>query len=82
VKYNGKVGYLPQKLWFQNSTARSNILFGEPINSKKLGKVYRMLGIEDEMSLLNKADLTLMNETSNISDGQKRRIALARVLYS
>lgn len=45
AKYNGKIGYLPQKLWFQNSTARSNIAFGEPVESHKLGKIYRMLGI-------------------------------------
>jgi ATP-binding cassette subfamily C (CFTR/MRP) protein 1 len=82
IKYSGKVGYLPQKLWFRKATVKQNILFGLPFNKDKLKKIYRIVMLANELPLLTKGEETVIKDLSNITDSQKRRIALARVLYS
>lgn len=82
IAYNGRIGYMPQKIWLLNDTVRNNILFGEAYDPKKLSEVYKLLEFDRELQLFAKADQTLLSETTNISEAQKRRIALARVLYS
>lgn len=65
-----------------NDTVRNNVLFGEAYDKKKLGDIYRLLELDRELQLFPQADQTVLNETTNISEAQRRRIALARVLYS
>lgn len=39
VEVGGSVALVPQVPWIQNATVQENILFGQPMNSKKYYKV-------------------------------------------
>lgn len=82
LRYRGKVGYLPQKLWFRKASVKQNVLFGMPFVKEKLKKIYRIVMLANELPLLTKGEDTVIKDLSSITDSQKRRIALARVLYS
>lgn len=73
---------MPQKPWFRKTTVKQNILFGLPLVKEKLKKVYRTVMLANELPLLSKGDETVIKDLSNITNSQKKRIALARVLYS
>jgi ATP-binding cassette subfamily C (CFTR/MRP) protein 1 len=47
IKYGGKVGYMPQKLWFQRLSVRQNILFGLPEDPRKLRNIYRLTMLQN-----------------------------------
>lgn len=81
AKYGGKIGYMPQNIWFQRASVRSNILFGSHLDSKWLKKVYEWLEIREEMKLLDNGDQTEINENLFMTEKQKKKIALARAIY-
>jgi ATP-binding cassette subfamily C (CFTR/MRP) protein 1 len=67
ISYGGKIGYLPQKLWFRKTTVRENILFGMEYNQRKLGQIYRTVLLKDELPLLSHGDLTQMKDLSHLT---------------
>jgi ABC-type multidrug transport system fused ATPase/permease subunit len=32
AQYGGKIGYMPQEIWFQRTSIRNNILFGSGLD--------------------------------------------------
>lgn len=32
IRYGGRLGYAPQKLWFRKESVRNNILFGQALD--------------------------------------------------
>jgi ABC-type transport system involved in cytochrome bd biosynthesis fused ATPase/permease subunit len=82
VKFSGSIGYLPQNLWFRKTSMRDNVLFGLPLIKKKLNFVYTMVLLKEELGFFRNGDKIIMEQNNGMSDGQRRRIALARVLYA
>ncbi|XP_076314216.1 LOW QUALITY PROTEIN: ATP-binding cassette sub-family C member 10-like [Tachypleus tridentatus] len=76
------IGYVPQEAWIQNSTVRSNILFGKPYNEKKYKGVLEACALLDDLKELHAGDETEVGERGiTLSGGQKARIALGRAVY-
>lgn len=81
IQFGGRIGYLPQRLWFRKVSIRENVLFGLPYDKRKLDFVYRMVLLKNEICNFERGDGTIMDESNGLTEGQKRRVALARVLY-
>lgn len=47
LRYGGKIGYSPKRHWFKKATVRENILFGLPMNPKKLKKIYGLVLLDE-----------------------------------
>ena len=79
---NGEISYFPQQPWIITDTIKNNILFYNNYNSQKYQKIISLVQLETDFEKLIDNDETLINSSStNVSGGQKARIALARCLY-
>ena len=83
VNQIGKIGYVPQQAWIQNSTLKDNILFCSPDNDKKYDEVIDACALTTDLEILPAGDQTEIGEKGiNLSGGQKQRVSLARAVYS
>ena len=65
------------------TTIRENILFGEAYRPRRYEKVLMSCALKEDIQCLPDGDLTEIGTNStNLSGGQKSRIAIARALYS
>ncbi|KAM3143255.1 hypothetical protein pb186bvf_004587 [Paramecium bursaria] len=79
---NGRIAYVSQKPWIQNSTLKENILFGNEFDQEKYDAVLRYSCLIDDLNILMQGDQTMIGEKGiNLSGGQKARVSLARALY-
>ena len=79
---NGEISYCSQQPWITTDTIKNNILFHNPYKEEKYNKILGLCQLERDMENFDKKDETIINSsTSNLSGGQKARIALARCLY-
>ena len=79
---NGEISFFPQQPWIITDTIKNNILFYNKYNSQKYHKIISLVQLETDFENLIEEDETLINSSStNVSGGQKARIALARCLY-
>ena len=80
-----KIGYVPQKVFFKNSSFRENIAFGEKleeINDDQITNSLEMSQLDKFVKSLEKKEDTLIGENGlMISGGQQQRIGIARALY-
>ncbi|PVD27631.1 hypothetical protein C0Q70_12797 [Pomacea canaliculata] len=83
VTIKSSVAYVPQQAWIQNTTIRSNILFGKLFNEQRYQQVLRACALEPDLKILSAGDMTEIGERGiNLSGGQKQRVSLARAVYS
>ncbi len=83
VNINGRVAYVPQQAWIQNSTLRQNIIFTNEFNENYYKKVTESCALEPDLKILAAGDMTEIGEKGiNLSGGQKQRVSLARAVYS
>ncbi|CAK9253360.1 unnamed protein product, partial [Sphagnum jensenii] len=83
VNINGKVAYVPQHAWIQNSTLRQNIIFTNQFNENYYKKVIESCALEPDLKILAAGDMSEIGEKGiNLSGGQKQRVSLARAIYS
>ncbi|KAK2941288.1 Multidrug resistance-associated protein [Blattamonas nauphoetae] len=83
VCIRGSIAFCPQIAWINNSTVRSNIVFGMPFDEAKYADVVRVCALEKDLQMLAAGDQTAIGEKGvNLSGGQKARIQLARAVYS
>ena len=83
VNVSGKIAYVPQQAWIQNSTLRQNILFTSDYNERFYKKVIDSCALEPDLKILSAGDMTEIGEKGiNLSGGQKQRVSLARAVYS
>lgn len=76
------VAYVAQQTWLQRGTIRDNILFGKPFDQLRYKSVLEACCLKDDLLNLPNGDLYGVSEgASNLSGGQKVRIALARAVY-
>ncbi len=84
--WNKKIGYVPQGVYLLDDTIEKNIAFGaegKNLNKNKVLKAAKIAQIHDFISTLPKKYKTKISEKgSNLSEGQKQRISIARALYN
>jgi len=79
---HGKISYASQESWVFEGTIRDNIVFVEDYNERRYKKVVKVCGLERDMELLPRGDLTVVGERGvSLSGGQKARVNLARAVY-
>jgi ATP-binding cassette, subfamily B, bacterial PglK len=96
VRYNGdelrlgltssvwqqKLAYVPQEPFLMSGTIKENICFGLPINDKKLSSVCDIAMLEGFLSdRENGIESEIGRFGSQLSGGEKQRIAIAQALY-
>lgn len=83
VIVNGKISYVSQESWIQNTTVQNNILFYHPFEVEKYNKIINLCELRQDLDILVGGDLTEIGEKGvNLSGGQKARISIARAMYT
>jgi ATP-binding cassette subfamily C (CFTR/MRP) protein 1 len=83
VNTYGRVAYVPQQAWIQNSSLKQNVIFTNEYNEKHFKKVIESCALEPDLKILPAGDMTEIGEKGiNLSGGQKQRVSLARAVYS
>ncbi len=81
-----KIGYVPQGVYLLDDTIEKNIAFqidGKNINYDKVIKAAKIAQIHNFISSLPYKYKTKISEKgSNLSEGQKQRVSIARALYN
>ncbi len=79
----GKIAYVPQQAWIQNSTLKENITFCEANDEERYQSVIEDCALTTDLEILPAGDKTEIGEKGiNLSGGQKQRVSLARAVYS
>lgn len=85
VKYQAKLGYVPQHIFLADESIVSNVAFGIPedkIDRKRVEYVLSVAQLETFIrSLPNGLDAKVGERGVRISGGQRQRIGIARALY-
>ncbi|MEI6405494.1 MAG: thiol reductant ABC exporter subunit CydD [Actinomycetes bacterium] len=79
--FRASIGYLPQKPWIGHSTIREALTVSRPALDTELNSVGNAVGLD----FANRTDFpcgldTVVTSSSGLSGGQRRRLALARIL--
>ncbi len=86
LQWSKLFGYVPQGVYLLDDTVEKNIAFGSDqklFDDKKIIKSAKSAQIHDYINSLPRKYKTLISEKgSNLSEGQKQRIAIARALYN
>ena len=79
---NGEISFFPSQPWLMTESIKNNIIFFTNFNRKNYNDIISLCHLKSDFEKLPEGDLTIVNSTcSNISEGQKIRISLARCLY-
>ncbi|KAG0706859.1 Canalicular multispecific organic anion transporter 2 [Chionoecetes opilio] len=83
VNVQGKVAYVSQQAWIQNTTLENNILFNQSKVEDRYQACLQSCALQSDLSVLPGGDQTEIGEKGiNLSGGQKQRVSLARAIYS
>ena len=79
---NGEISFCPSQPWIMTESIKNNILFFSKDKEMKYNEIVSLCCLTNDFEKLSDGDDTMINSTcSNISEGQKVRISLARCLY-
>lgn len=62
VNTNGRIAYIPQQAWIQNSSLKSNILFGKNLDEKAYNRVVDACALKPDLEMLPGGDNTEIGE--------------------
>ena len=83
IKTEGKIIIVPQVPWVFSGTIRDNILFGQPLETKKYETILDACALKMDLTMFPKGDLTQIGERGiSLSGGQQARVSLARAVYA
>ncbi|KAI9219470.1 P-loop containing nucleoside triphosphate hydrolase protein [Blastocladiella britannica] len=83
VTMGGSVAYVPQQPWILSGSVRDNILFSAPLDESRYQTVVAACALDPDFELLPDGDQTIIGDKgTNLSGGQKARLALARAVYA
>ena len=83
IETEGKLVIVPQVPWVFSGTIRDNILFGQPLETKKYECILDACALKEDLKMFPKGDLTQIGERGiSLSGGQQARISLARAVYT
>ena len=83
IKTEGKIIIVPQVPWVFSGTIRDNILFGQPLETKKYETILDACALKMDFKMFPKGDLTQIGERGiSLSGGQQARVILARAVYA
>lgn len=79
-----RIGYVSQNIYLKNDTIKNNIVLKlDKIDKNKYSKALKISGVEKFLKQKKiKDNLFLKNNGSNLSVGQRQRVAIARSLYN
>jgi ABC-type multidrug transport system fused ATPase/permease subunit len=79
----GKIGYVSQNVFMKNDSVKNNIILGDRnFDKEKYYKSLKISGVEKILKHRKTPDkLIIKNNGSNLSVGQRQRIAIARAFY-
>ena len=81
--YEGIISYVPSDNFVFSGTVKDNICMGAPFNKDKFDRVCKNANIDSLVTSFDMRENEKINEGgTNLSMGQKQRIAIARALYS
>ena len=82
VVVRGKVSYAAQEAWVPQGSLRDAVLFGREYDEEKYASALYDAGLEDDIANGPLShDMDVGEDGSNLSGGQRARVALARALY-
>eukprot|EP00750_Incisomonas_marina_P027652 INCI6219.1.p1 GENE.INCI6219.1~~INCI6219.1.p1 ORF type:complete len:1792 (+),score=304.26 INCI6219.1:263-5638(+) len=83
VAVRGTRAYCSQVAWIQNLTVRDNILMGAAFDERRYQQAIKAACLADDLKTLPAGDATEIGERGiSLSGGQKKRVAIARAVYS
>ena len=83
VSVTGRVAYVGHESLILSATVRDNVLFGAAFDAAKYASVMRATCLAEDVALMASGDATEIGERGiTISGGQKKRLSLARAIYS
>ncbi|XP_033648066.1 ATP-binding cassette sub-family C member 9-like [Asterias rubens] len=83
VRDRNQIAFAAQKPWLLNTSLQENILFSQPVESRKYKRVIDACALRPDIDILPAGDQTEIGEKGiNLSGGQKQRISVARTMYS
>ena len=83
LRFKGRVAYVEQEPTIFAGTVRESILFGNKFNEEFYNKVIKVCNLESDLKLFPQGDMSFIEERgTNLSGGQRARIALARAVYA
>jgi ABC-type multidrug transport system fused ATPase/permease subunit len=79
----GAVAYAAQRPWLMQGSVRDNILFGSPLDLDRYAQTLHACALGRDVSIMAQYDkTTVADRASNLSGGQRARVALARAVYA
>jgi ATP-binding cassette subfamily C (CFTR/MRP) protein 1 len=79
VSAHGSIAYCAQEAWLPKGTIRESIVFGREFNEERYARAIYAAGLGGDDNLSHDTDVG--EDGSNLSGGQRARVALARALY-
>ena len=81
-EWKSSIGYVSQKIYLNNTSIKDNVVFGLPIDEKKVLTCLKNAQILDFVNRLAQGIDTMVGENgANLSGGQIQRLGIARALY-
>lgn len=83
IEVQGKIAYVSQDPWLQRLTLRDNICFQSSYQPIRYDDIVRACALDSDFQVFTDKDqMLVVDDGSNLSGGQRVRLALARAVYT